>query len=86
MLADRVQDEQDALDKERERIKQETKKKQQQFLEKSNTKKNLLKKNIESDLKHKADANVGHVSKSSKASAVEFGRKDCHIEFKTGGG
>merc|ERR1712154_187042 len=82
MFADRVNDEMIALEKERERIRQETRAKQEEYLSKNSKQKEKIKKMIDSDKKDKAQQIKPKVS--SKAKKLNFGRTDVSVEFSTG--
>eukprot|EP01083_Nonionella_stella_P227432 806918_1 len=84
MIAERINDEQIQLEKEREKIRQETKQKQQKYLNKNKEKKELVKKQIDANRKDKKNQSKQVVS--SKAKKLNFGRKDVKVDFKTSGG
>ena len=84
MFEDRVNDEIIALEKERKRIRQQAKAKEEEYLSKNNKKKEQIKKLIDSDKKDKAQEIKPKIS--SKAKKLNFGRTDVAVEFSTGGG
>ena len=84
MIKERINDEQIALEKEREKIKKQTAQKMAAIKNKNSDKKQLIKKQINAT-KEAKKAEPKKVC-SSKANKLAFGRKDVKVEFKTSGG
>eukprot|EP01083_Nonionella_stella_P105456 303326_1 len=84
MVEDRIHDEAVELEKAREKIRQQTKQKQQAYVNKGKAKREMIKKQIDTNKKNKACE--FKPKQKSKASKLKFGSKNVKVDFKTSGG